>query len=186
MRTRRLAAALAATLGSAALPGPTCPALAAIDMAVTERGSPRLSGGPDDVVSHGLETVLLEFNNDLDPSGPGGGPSLVDIALGLEQDNFRYAIGYLVRGRNGTIYTYDRLVAREVLQLLGFGRSGSSPDPAIPTPGPSQTVLRYGGGLPSIATTANPPTIVPEPASLGMTALAVWIARRKPRSSLAA
>ncbi len=165
-------------------------AQAGIDVATTESGAIRLSGGWRQIESWGAERMLLTVNNKLDAHGLPYGTEpcgSVDASLGVTADNQRWLIGYITERHDGVHLTYDRLARLPVLQVLGrddeehppLRSQRDVPPPAevrdIAYPANSHPLRPTPGGRDEHHGTT---TTVPEPASLVLLALGALAAAR--------
>lgn len=147
------------------------PALAGIDFNATAGGGAVTSGGREQIESYGLANALYDANNRLVPDrakAPEHG--LVDAAEATPAADAGLPLGVLLTGPHGTLYTYDRLVAKPVLQLIGFDHSApadaAAQEPVTETP-PLTLITGIGGRAASLQLLASvessPPSFVPTP-----------------------
>ena len=146
---------------------------AGIDFNATAGGGPVTSGGHAQFESYGLSNAIVDTNNRLVPA-PSQIPEhgLVDGAQGVSAADAGLLLGVLLTGPNGTLFTYDRLVAKPVLQLIGFDRSapatGGGIDEVTPEPLTQPIVTNLGSRFIELSSAApalqsGPPGVVPLP-----------------------
>lgn len=164
-------------------------AQAGIDFNATAGGGPVTSGGHAQFESYGLSNAIIDTNNRLITAPPQAAEhGLVDAAQGVSAADAGLPLGVLLSGPNGTLFTYDRLVAKPVLQLIGFDRSAPASGEGIDESAPAlqtQPIITGIGSrfielssvapalkseLPSVIPSPPPviPPVVPEPSSVAI------------------
>jgi hypothetical protein len=170
----RSACCILLTLASASV------AHASFDTADTHAGNTSLSGRRENPYSHAPQ-MLLETNNDLvhpevitPPTGPGG-----DRLSAMQID--AWSLGHLMDGPQGMKFTYDRLVAQRVLQIIEYTLEPLSTT-NVKTDATPSSVSDLKSGIPADrnSDSSSRASQVPEPtaASALVLGLAVLMSRR--------
>lgn len=145
---------------------------AGIDFNATAGGGPITSGGHEQFESYGLSNAIVDANNRLVPTVPQApAHGLVDAAEAVSGADIGLPLGVLLTGPNGTLFTYDRLVAKPVLQLIGFDRSapasGGGIHAAAPEPLIQPLVTNIGSRFIELSSApalkSDIPSVIPSP-----------------------